>query len=1133
MSNILKAAVKTLSVLIFCAATWFAAIAATATGQALDVEFSFGAPLNASDVEQQLAQLDGSTELAPDVLDKLKVQYKATLENLTRKSAFLNKVKEYEKVQLQADEHADQLAATLKQRQQATIDFSVPENTPATEIQKLLSREESQLAAVKARLLEIESEQNNPANMVSTTRQRLSNINVAQEKLQHERAKASLQGGASLQLQAEQWLLQSKEAALDAEEKMLELRLASAPMRSRLLTADHALQLDIQRESEQKIEQLLRVLNEKRSAEAQVSIATTEALSNTAGIALSQEAKEYVAGNKALSMELSLLAQKLNDKSQRSQIAKEQLEFINNRYRMIKQKLEIAGLSEALGSILTERSNDLPKISNYRKEHDLLLEEVSSAALRKLELQNELSLQYHLEQDKKRLLTSLSSSALEQKAQWVDEIVANRLSLLKKLESDYSAYMRILSDADFDLVELIDATNRFDEFLVRKLMWVRTSPSVLSYSAADIVNETLLLVAYFRSVDYKAAFVAFAGKFWVWLMLFVVSSILIAKRWIKSRQKVLEKGISQRPYASLLPALQYLFWVLVQSAPLALLAFILSRTVDAAVIPKAHEKLISMLWLYLFCAEFTARLLQPNGFVHSYFLWPKELIHDLFRGFKRLRNTVVIPLLVVALTPWHLFASKGTGFIGTVFLSLIMCFLAYSINYFLSAQYSLVKSIQQRKLVGPASKLQMVTRLIMVGGPIIWAISLLVGYRYASIVLSGRVFETILILPFIVLAYQLAERGLMEFQSRVKYQQAVSDEKENESQVSEGVDDESIPSIEQRTRSVDELAIETQKLLKSAFLLLTLTAVAVIWSKVLPALAIFEEVVLWNTTSVVAGEETVVAVTLKSLLFILVGAFVAYITARRLPAFIEMVLLNRINMSNGSRYAITTLMSYALLGLAVSFIGNSIGFGWDKIQWAVAALSVGIGFGLQEIVANFISGIIILFERPIRVGDLVTINDQTGVVHRIQIRATTLRDFDNKELLVPNKEFITSSLLNWTLSDKEVRVLIPVGIAYGSDVDLALALLEDAALEHPLVLSTPAPVVTFEAFGDNALSLFLRCRIGSVDDRLQVVTDLHRSINDKYMKAKISIAFPQRDLHVDFAAPLEVVLKKPAPKAPA
>jgi potassium-dependent mechanosensitive channel len=188
----------------------------------------------------------------------------------------------------------------------------------------------------------------------------------------------------------------------------------------------------------------------------------------------------------------------------------------------------------------------------------------------------------------------------------------------------------------------------------------------------------------------------------------------------------------------------------------------------------------------------------------------------------------------------------------------------------------------------------------------------------------------------------------------------------------------------------------------------------------------------------------------------------------------------------------------------------------------VAALGVGIGFGLQEIVANFISGLIILFERPIRVGDVVTVGDTDGVVTRIRIRATTIRDYDRKELLVPNKEFISGRLLNWSLSDPVTRILSPVGLAYGSDVQLAMALMVEAAQENPKILAEPKPVATFDGFGDNALLLTLRCFIGSVEFRVPAKSDLHKAIDRKFREAGLSMAFPQLDVHFDVNRPLEV-----------
>jgi potassium efflux system protein len=184
---------------------------------------------------------------------------------------------------------------------------------------------------------------------------------------------------------------------------------------------------------------------------------------------------------------------------------------------------------------------------------------------------------------------------------------------------------------------------------------------------------------------------------------------------------------------------------------------------------------------------------------------------------------------------------------------------------------------------------------------------------------------------------------------------------------------------------------------------------------------------------------------------------------------------------------------------------------------------VGLGFGLQEIFANFISGLIILFERPIRVGDVVTVGGVTGTVSRIRIRATIITDGDRKELLVPNKEFITSRLVNWTLSDDIIRIVIPVGIAYGSDTRLARELLLKAARDHVGVLTDPAPEAFFLGFGENSLNFDLRVHVAGLKDYMTVSNDLNMAIDDAFRQAHIEIAFPQRDIHIrsiDAAIPL-------------
>ena len=178
-------------------------------------------------------------------------------------------------------------------------------------------------------------------------------------------------------------------------------------------------------------------------------------------------------------------------------------------------------------------------------------------------------------------------------------------------------------------------------------------------------------------------------------------------------------------------------------------------------------------------------------------------------------------------------------------------------------------------------------------------------------------------------------------------------------------------------------------------------------------------------------------------------------------------------------------------------------------------MTVGLGFGLQEIFANLVSGLIILVERPIRVGDIVTVGDVTGTVSRMQMRATTVTDYDRRELIVPNKKFITDNVINWTLSDPISRIVLPIGVAYGTDVNKVRRILLRIAADCPFVLDDPPPNTLFKSFGDSTLNVQLMVFIPERSVYVDVVNDLNSAIAKEFKAAKISIAFPQLDLHID------------------
>jgi len=280
-----------------------------------------------------------------------------------------------------------------------------------------------------------------------------------------------------------------------------------------------------------------------------------------------------------------------------------------------------------------------------------------------------------------------------------------------------------------------------------------------------------------------------------------------------------------------------------------------------------------------------------------------------------------------------------------------------------------------------------------------------------------------------------------------------------------------------------------------------------LWNDMLPAFHMLGESVLWSASQ---NE----AVTLEAAAMALTVLILTAVVARNVPGLLEIFILRRLPIDRGMRFAVTTICRYILVIIGTAFAFGQIGFGWSKIQWLVAAMTVGLAFGLQEIFANFVSGLIILLDQPIRVDDIVTVGDVTGRVTRIKIRATTLRQWDERELIVPNKEFITGRLVNWTLSDSILRREFSVGVAYGSDIHKAEKILYEIATANPKIIDDPKPVVIFTGFGDSTLDFVLRVYISGVENIVPVWHGVNCAIDDAFRKANITIAFPQRELHL-------------------
>jgi len=393
----------------------------------------------------------------------------------------------------------------------------------------------------------------------------------------------------------------------------------------------------------------------------------------------------------------------------------------------------------------------------------------------------------------------------------------------------------------------------------------------------------------------------------------------------------------------------------------------------------------------------------------------------------------------------------------------------------------------------------------------------ILGNVYTSTILAGLFVKTVwlvlglVIVNMVVLRWLALTRRKLELKILLQKREAQIAEREAGSE--SGIEGETLAATEEPL-DFDTVDLQSRKLLQLGLLFVAAIAGWQIWAEVIPGFTLLNNVGLWSQTVLVDGVATLAPVTLADLLLALLVILVSAIASRNLPGFMEIAIPRRLNVTPGSRYAITTLSRYFIIMVGVITVLNIVGWNWSQIQWLVAALSVGLGFGLQEIVANFVSGLVILFERPVRVGDTVTVGQLTGTVSRIRIRATTITDWDRKEIIVPNKSFITEQVVNWTLTDPVTRIVIDVGVSYGSDVELVHKVMTETIRTLPLVLDEPAPQVYFSGFGDSSLDFRLHVYLRQLTDRMPLVHEVHNAIFKALRENGVEIPFPQRDLHI-------------------
>src|SRR5690606_24367355 len=502
------------------------------------------------------------------------------------------------------------------------------------------------------------------------------------------------------------------------------------------------------------------------------------------------------------------------------------------------------------------------------------------------------------------------------------------------------------------------------------------------------------------------------------------------------------------------------------------------------------------------------RLFDPQGITRRHFRWPEIKVARLRRLIRQLAWVLLPMVLIISLgttNPEHL----DKDVIGRLVVSTTLCLFSLLVGRFMQRSEPLNNS---RVFHVGAMLALCLTPLALAGMTIL-------GYHYTSIRLADRMIDTLYLITAWMLLQGIVVRNLRVAGRHLAYQRAINKRQTEEANGTQNDAPLEIPEL--RLEQINQQSLRLGRL---ALLILFSVLVYLVWSDLISAASYLESITLWEYNSGTADNPLMKPLSAGDLVSALIVVVLSITLAPYLPGLLEILVLSRMSLRQGSSYAITTLLSYVIVSIGIIGFLASLGVSWNKLQWLVAALGVGLGFGLQEIFANFVSGLIILFERPVRIGDVVTIGNLSGTVNRIRIRATTITDFDRKEIIVPNKTFVTEHLINWSLSDTVTRVTVKVAVANGSDVTLVRELLLKIARDNPRVLDDPEPLVFFLEFNDHRLEHELRMHVRKLDDRNPAIDETNREIDRLFAEHNIEIAARQVDVNLVSKAGLEKLI---------
>ncbi len=515
---------------------------------------------------------------------------------------------------------------------------------------------------------------------------------------------------------------------------------------------------------------------------------------------------------------------------------------------------------------------------------------------------------------------------------------------------------------------------------------------------------------------------------------------------------------------------------------------------------------------YWWFFSFVLAILRPNGILVRHFGFAKESAASLQDVTKRIIVSVVL-LLNTSIFSNVMdtgLANDVLGEINTI-VALLFCIVIIAPR-FIRTEKSLSSTTTDKR----DRTIFKIVRILLQLVPVVLIALIALGYYYTALNLITHIINTYIAWVVWSLVRHTIYRGVTVASRRLAYRRLQEKRQQKQQDLNDGSPSDDVVVITEQEEGLALNEVRSQ-LLRFADLFIWTALFAIfyyVWSDLVTVVSYLRDITLWQQTSTTEAGVVTETISLFNLIVALIIVVITYILVRNIQGILEVLIFSRVKLSQGTPYTITTLLTYIFVAVGGAWAFSTLGMSWSKLQWLFAALSVGLGFGMQEIFANFVSGIILLFERPIRVGDTVTINGVTGTVAKIRIRAITMIDPDRKEVIVPNKSFVTGQVINWALSNTITRLVVSVGVAYGSDLDLVKRLLLQAAHEQPSVLKDPEPRALFLTFGASTLDHELRVYVGQVSERNDTLDALNRRVNELFAENNIDIAFNQLDIFI-------------------